>query len=285
MRVLVLGANGMLGSAVLRAFSLWGEHETFGTIRGEVSRCYFAETVQPRLISGVDVLSQDALLSTFAQIRPDVVINCVGLIKQLASANEPLSVLPINALLPHRLSKLCALAGARLIHVSTDCVFSGHKGQYLESDISDSEDLYGKSKFIGEVHDEPHVVTLRTSIIGHEMGSCNALVDWFMAQQDQVKGYTKAVFSGLPTFELARIMHNWVIPKPELHGLYHVSAKPIAKFDLLKLIAAKYQKNIEIQPNDHLVIDRSLDSTRFKVATGYVAPEWPNLIDYMYQQR
>jgi dTDP-4-dehydrorhamnose reductase len=285
MRVLVLGATGMLGNAVLRVFAVKGQHETWGTIRSDSMRRHFGEAVQSRLVSGVDVLNQDTLLETLEKTKPDVVINCVGLIKQLEAANDPLTVLPINALLPHRLSKLCAVAGARLIHVSTDCVFSGRKGQYVESDVSDAEDLYGKSKFIGEVHTEPHVITLRTSIIGHELDSNYALVDWFLSQQGKVKGYTNAVFSGLPTVELAQIMHDWVLPKPELHGLYHVSAKPIAKFDLLKMIAATYKKDIQIQPDDQLVIDRSLSSEYFKAASGYIAPEWPELIELMHRQR
>lgn len=285
MRILVLGATGMLGSAVLRVFTTKGQHETWGTVRSDSMHHQFGEAIQARLLSGVDVLNQDTLVETLEKIKPDVVINCVGLIKQLESANDPLTVLPINSLLPHRLSRLCAVASARLIHVSTDCVFSGRKGMYVESDMSDAEDLYGKSKFIGEVQSTSHVITLRTSIIGHELGTSYALVDWFLSQQGKVKGYTKAVFSGLPTVELAQVMHDWVLPKPELHGLYHVSAKPIAKFDLLKMIAATYKKDIQIRPDDQFVIDRSLNSEYFKAASGYVAPEWPELIELMYQQR
>lgn len=285
MKVLVLGASGMLGNAVLRTFFEKGEHETYGTIRNDALRSHFPEALQKNLFSNVDVLDQDALVSIFAKVKPDVVINCIGLIKQLAQANDPLTVLPINAMLPHRLANLAALAGARLIHVSTDCVFSGDKGAYEESDRSDAADLYGKSKFIGEVHDASHVVTLRTSIIGHELNSRHALVDWFLSQQDKTRGFTKAIFSGLPTVELARVMHDYVLPKQQLHGLYHVSARPITKFDLLQLVANTYGKQIEIEPDDRLVIDRSLSSQRFTEATGYVAPEWPALVQIMHQQR
>ena len=284
MRILILGANGMLGSAMLRFFMQKSGHETWGTIRGAGISRLPADT-HDRLCTGIDVLDQDALVSALQKIRPDVVINCVGLIKQLKTANDPLSVLPINAMLPHRLARLCALIGARLVHISTDCVFSGKKGGYKESDPSDAEDLYGKSKFIGEVHDQKHVITLRTSIIGHELDSSHALVDWFLSQQGSVKGYTKAIFSGLPTAELARLIHDHVLTHPELSGLYHVSAQPIAKFDLLKLIAAQYNKMIQIDPDHQLVLDRSLDSTSFAKAAGYIAPDWPALIAYMYQQR
>ncbi|QXH48316.1 SDR family oxidoreductase [Pseudomonas xanthosomatis] len=285
MKVLVLGVTGMLGSAVFRVFEDDAEHQVWGTLRATSSLGRFPASSQPRLLAGVDVLDADSLAAAFAKVRPDVVINCVGLIKQLADANDPLTALPINAMLPHRLARLCELGGARLIHVSTDCVFSGRKGSYLETDVSDAEDLYGKSKYIGELHDLAHVITLRTSIIGHELASSYALVDWFLAQQGAIKGFTKAVFSGLPTVELARVMKDFVLPRAGLHGLYHVAAAPIAKYDLLRLVAAEYGKQVEIRPDDSLVIDRSLDGSRFQQATGYVAPAWPELVRRMHLGR
>lgn len=285
MRVLVLGVTGMLGNAVFRVFDADIKHEVWGTLRSGVALRHFPQKNHARLIAGVDVLDHDALVSVLARVRPDVVINCVGLIKQLADAKDPLTALPINAMLPHRLARLCALGGARLIHVSTDCVFSGSKGGYLESDLSDAEDLYGKSKCIGELQDLPHAITLRTSIIGHELGSHFALVDWFLSQRESVKGFSKAVFSGLPTVELARVMKDFVVPHPQLNGLYHVAAEPIAKLDLLQLVAAQYGKSIEIRPDDLLVIDRSLDGSRFRKAVGYVAPAWPELIRRMHASR
>lgn len=283
-KVLVLGVTGMLGNAVFRVFSADAAHETWGTLRSGAALRHFPQDSHGRLLTGVDVLDHDALTAVMARVKPDVVINCIGLIKQLADASDPLTALPINAMLPHRLAQLCALGGARLIHVSTDCVFSGRKGLYLESDLSDAEDLYGKSKYIGELHDLPHAITLRTSIIGHELGSSYALVDWFLSQQGGVKGFTRAIFSGLPTVELARVMKDFVIPHPELNGLYHVAAEPIDKFRLLSLVAAQYGKQIEIRPDDALVIDRSLDGSRFAQATGYVAPEWPDLVRDMFAQ-
>lgn len=282
MRILVLGASGMLGNAVAKVFAASGQHKVWGTIRSSGSRYFFAELGHLQLIPNLDVLDEDALLSTFTQVQPEVVINCVGVIKQLNNANDPLAVLPINAMLPHKLSRLCHLTGARLIHVSTDCVFSGRKGNYVESDLSDAEDLYGKSKFIGELHDNPHAITLRTSIIGHELNSHHALVDWFLNQQGKIKGYTQAVFSGLPTFELARVMLDYVLLNPDLYGLYHVSAAPISKFDLLRLIAKEYAKDIEIEAYHEFAIDRSLDSSRFRAATGYCAPAWPDLIAMLH---
>lgn len=285
MKILVLGVTGMLGNAVFRVFSEDPAHETWGTMRGQGALQHFPRASHTSLISGVDVLDLDVLISVMDKVRPDVVINCVGLIKQLADAKDPLTALPINAMLPHRLARLCGLSGARLIHVSTDCVFAGRKGGYLESDPSDAEDLYGKSKYIGELHDVAHAVTLRTSIIGHELDSSHALVDWFLSQEGVVRGFGKAIFSGLPTVELARVMKDFVIPRPSLSGLYHVAAAPIAKLDLLQLVANRYCKHIEIRPDDTLVIDRSLNGSRFAEASGYVAPDWPELIRRMHADR
>lgn len=285
MRVLILGVTGMLGSAVLRTLSQDSAFEVWGTLRSAGALRHFAERDRGRLLSGVDVLDQDVLVGVLERIRPDVVINCVGLIKQLADAKDPLSALPINAMLPHRLAKLCSLAGARLIHVSTDCVFSGRKGMYAEADLSDAEDLYGKSKFIGELHEVPHAITLRTSIIGHELGTHFSLIDWFLSQSGSVKGYAKAIFSGLPTVELARVMKDYVLPNPELHGLYHVSVEPIDKLSLLRLVAEVYEHKIQIIPDAQLYIDRSLDSSRFRKAAGYVPPTWPELVKMMHDQR
>lgn len=285
MKVMVLGVTGMLGSAVFRQFAADQRYEVFGTLRGTGGRRHFRDSLREKLIEGVDVLQNDSIVAAFERVRPEVLINCVGLIKQLADAGDPLATLPINAMLPHRLARLSALAGTRLIHVSTDCVFSGKRGLYKESDVSDAEDLYGKSKFIGEVHDQSHVVTLRTSMIGHELSSNHSLIDWFLSQSGVVKGFSRAVFSGLPTVELARVMRDLVVPARQLHGLYHVSAAPIDKFALLRLVAEVYGWKGEIIPDDKVQIDRSLDSSRFRADTGYVPQAWPDLVRLMHDQR
>ncbi len=282
MRVLVLGASGMLGNAMFRVLSQGKGLEVFGTARSGSVRRFFAPEAGQRIIAGVDVENQDSLARVFAEVKPQVVVNCIGLIKQLAEADDPLQALPINAMLPHRLARLCELGGACLVHVSTDCVFTGTKGNYRESDPSDATDLYGKSKFLGEVA-YPRTITLRTSIIGHELSSAHGLVGWFLAQEGRVKGYTRAIFSGLPTVELARVVRDVVLPRTDLSGLYHVASSPIAKYDLLKLVAQVYGKAIEIVPDDAVLIDRSLNADRFKEASGYVAPPWPELVKAMFE--
>lgn len=282
MRVMILGATGMLGNAMFRVLSENSDLVVYGTARSASSLRYFTDNLYSQIIVGIDVENHDSLVKAFAAVRPDVVVNCVGLVKQLADANDPLQAVPINSLLPHRLAALSQATGARLVHISTDCVFSGAKGNYQESDFPDAYDLYGRSKLLGEV-DYSHTITLRTSIIGHELSGHRSLVGWFLAQQGSVKGFTRAIFSGLPTVELARVVCDFVLPRSELHGLYHVAAEPINKFDLLKLVAKTYGKDNEIIPSDELVIDRSLNADRFRGATGYAPPEWPVLVQRMYE--
>ncbi len=284
MKVLVIGASGMIGSTVLRILSEKSDWDVFGTVRDAGVKRFFSAAIGKNLISGVDVEQHDSLVKILDQIRPDVVINCAGLTKHKPEADDPLVSIPINTLMPHRLAGLCKLVEARLIHVSTDCVFSGEKGAYREDDFADARDVYGKSKALGELH-YPHTITLRTSTIGHELQSKYGLLDWFLSQEAQCKGYSRAIFSGFPTVVFAQIIRDVVIPNDRLSGLYHVAAEPINKFDLLKMIAQVYNKTIDIVPDDKLVIDRSLDASRFQSATGYVAPKWPELIKLMHDYK
>ena len=281
-KVLVLGATGMLGNAMLRLFAGSPGYIAQGSGRSAAGLRLLPEHLRPNVLIGVDVENPDALARLLGQVRPQVVVNCIGLVKQLAEADDPLAALPINAMLPHRLSRLCALLGARLVHISTDCVFAGTRGGYTEADAADAQDLYGRSKLLGEVAQEAHAITLRTSIIGHELASAHGLVGWFLAQPGPVHGYARAVFSGLPTVELATIVRDHVLPRPELCGLYHVSAAPIDKLALLRLVAAQYGRGTEIVPDERVVVDRSLDSTRFRQATGYAPPAWPELVRRMH---
>lgn len=280
MKVLVVGVSGMLGHVVFRHLSQDPELEVWGSARRAGVLRHFDGELRENIRVGVDVLDTDALIALLADVQPDVVVNCVGLIKQLGTSSDPLVALPINAMLPHRLAHLANMRGARLIHISTDCVFSGSKGGYTEEDPSDATDLYGISKYIGEV-DYPNSITLRTSIIGPELERATGLIGWFLGQEGTIKGFTRAIFSGLPTCELASVIRTHVLPRPELRGVYHVAAKPISKYDLLSLTAEHYGKDITINPDDAMAIDRSLNGSRFSKKTGYTAPEWPILIQQM----
>lgn len=280
-RVLVLGATGMLGSTLFRDFSADGSLETFGTMRKIGDARHFSPDLRDSLVPDIQLEDEFGPLAAFEAARPDIVINCVGIIKQLPQARDHLSSLAINSSLPHRLAKYCSLVGARLVHFSTDCVFSGKAGNYKESDFADSNDLYGRTKFLGEV-DYENALTLRTSIIGHELNSAKSLVNWFLTQSGDVKGFRRAIFSGLPTIEVARVVRDLVIPNPGMRGLYHLSVDPINKNELLRLVAESYEKEIRIIPDDEVVIDRSLNSDRFREATGFTPKPWPDLIRAMH---
>lgn len=277
MRVLVLGASGMLGNAMFRHLSSDAQLDVFGTVRTSSWSKFFAPDLQSKLLAGVDVENFDSLTRAMSTAQPSLVINCVGIVKQLDEAETPLTAIPINSLLPHRLAALCSLLKARLIHFSTDCVFSGMKGMYRESDPVDATDLYGRSKLLGEV-EGPHCLTLRTSIIGHELQGSRSLVGWFLSQRASVQGFSYAYFSGLPTIELARIVQRLIERGSDLSGMYHVAAERISKLELLRLIAKEYGHAIGITPSDRVRIDRSLDATRFNSATGYQPPSWGELV-------
>lgn len=276
MRILVLGGDGMLGHQLLK--QLAPRHQVAVTLRQD-KHAY--ESIQlfsdDNAFFGIDVRTIDRVSEVMAQFQADAVINCVGIIKQRPSAKQSILSLEINALLPHRLAVLCRLAGARLVHMSTDCVFSGRKGNYVESDISDAEDLYGRSKFLGEV-DEEGCITLRTSIIGHELSRKSSLLEWVLAQQGTVRGFQKAVFSGFTTIEMARIIEMVLENRTEAHGMFQVSSDPIDKHALLLLIRQHLHPTIEVIADREVQIDRSLDSTRFRNYFGYTPPSWPEMI-------
>jgi len=281
--VLILGATGMLGHTLLEQLSQRGDLNVHATVRAHGCLDGIAAALREKIIANVDADNPDSILKALAEIKPDVVINCVGIIKQLAAAKDPLTAITINSLFPHRLALACKAAGSRLIHISTDCVFSGMKGNYTEEDFSDATDLYGRTKFLGEV-DYPHCVTLRTSIIGHELKGCYSLIDWFLTQEGRVNGYTGAIYSGFPTVEMARIIADYVIPNSSLNGLYHVSSDPISKYELLQLVARQYCKEIEVASYADFCCDRSLDSSRFRAISSYTPPPWQNMIAAMYRE-
>lgn len=280
MKILILGGSGMLGHRLW--MNLRKNHEVWVTVRGEHNPFpHVPEFPEEFIRYRVDGLMFEEITRALASIQPDLVINCIGLIKQMGHlARDPLFSIQLNSLLPHRISLICRAAKIRMIHVSTDCVFSGKRGNYTEEDQSDAEDLYGRTKFLGEVH-YPHCVTLRTSIIGLELKNRLGLIEWFLAQEGTIKGFTKAIYSGFTTDELSRIINDFVIPNNELHGLYQVSSEPISKYDLLMLAKESFKQNINILPEEEFFSDRSLNSTNFRTITGYQPPSWQAMIEEM----
>jgi dTDP-4-dehydrorhamnose reductase len=283
-KILILGGTGMLGHLLLRYFSAFPEYEVTATARSLTGmKKHFPANILPLFLpDSVDVNDFDSVIRALASVQPDVVINCIGIIKQLPLSDDPLRAITVNALLPHRISLISRTAGARVIHISTDCVFNGQKGMYTENDQSNAEDLYGRTKYLGEVS-YPHCVTLRTSIIGHELKGGYGLVEWFLSQTRNVRGFNKAIYTGFPTIELARIIRDHVLPNTALSGVYHVSSEPISKYDLLSMVAERYGKKIEIESYNDFVQDRSLDSSLFRKKTGYQPPSWDKLVEMMHR--
>jgi len=280
MKVLVLGASGMIGNAIIRVLGMNKDWDVSGTVRHASIRGHFPDDIAGKLITGIDV-DDGNLEQVFLKVKPDIVINCIGLTKHLPEASDPLRTIKLNAMFPHLLDSYCEQYTSRLVHISTDCIFSGNRGKYVEEDPSDAKDIYGKSKYLGEVVDT-QAITLRTSTIGHEILTSYGLLEWFLLQQDKCNGYSRAIFSGLPSVTLAEVIRDHVIPNEDLSGLYHVAGPSISKYDLLNSIADEYNKKIEIMDDDSFVIDRSLNADKFRDATGYVAPDWPDLLQSMH---
>jgi len=267
----------MLGHQLLRQWQ--GRHEVRATLRRDPGDYADFGLFRPgNSYYGVNIAHTGELVGVLADFHPQAVVNAVGIVKQQSASKESIPSIEINALFPHRLAVLCKAVGARLVHMSTDCVFSGRKGNYQENDLSDAGDLYGKSKYLGEVH-EPHCLTLRTSIIGTELTRKKSLVEWFLTQKGTVKGYRKAIFSGFTTIEMARIIESLLVQYPQASGLYHVSSAPISKLDLLTRLRAKLELPVQIEPDESLGIDRSLDSTRFRNEFGYMPPAWDDMLE------
>ena len=278
--ILILGAGGLLGNALFRYFFGSENFNVFGTARINSNLKGLPEPLKNRILY-LNVDSDENLSACFDKVKPNIVINCIGVIKQREESFDPLVAIKLNSLLPYRLYQQSFEHSARLIHFSTDCVFSGNRGFYSESDVPDACDLYGRSKLMGEV-DYPNTLTLRTSLIGHELHSSRSLISWFLEQKVSVQGYTKAIFSGLPTVEIGRVIEQYVLHNLHLRGIYHLSAEPISKHDLLVLVRNIYGNQIDIIPDDSLVIDRSLNSSRFREATGFVPKSWPEMIQAMH---
>jgi dTDP-4-dehydrorhamnose reductase len=283
MRVLILGAAGMLGHQLCLQFR--DRYETWATVR-KLNQADGLHHLLPseRLLEGVDAFQIQSVIAALAQVKPDVIINCIGIIKQLQSARNPIISLTVNALFPHHLYQLAQVSGARLIHFSTDCIFSGRKGMYTEDDISDAEDLYGRTKFLGELAGDG-ALTIRSSIIGRELSTRSGLVEWFLSNEGgKVRGFRKAIYSGFTTPVMAEIISNLLEHHPQLSGVYQISSEPINKYELLLLARDAFGANITIEPDDDFVIDRSLDSSRFRAETGFTPPSWEKMIDDLARQ-
>lgn len=282
MKILVLGANGMLGHAIHRTFSNAGRN-VIGTVRSK-GILQHESCAGLQYVTDVDAADFASVVAAVQLHKPDVVVNALGVIKQRDDANDHWNLLQVNGAFPQRLQVLGEVENFKLIHFSTDCVFAGTKGKYRESDIPDAKDWYGLSKHLGEAVGK-NSLTLRTSIIGRGLALNNSLVDWFLEQKGVTSGYSKAIFSGLPVNEVARILDQKLDDGLlDMSGLYHLSVEPISKYALLKLVKDVWNHTeVEIVKKEDFVIDRSLDSTRFRAQMAYAPPAWPQLIEEMYK--
>jgi dTDP-4-dehydrorhamnose reductase len=279
-KVLVLGVTGMIGKAIYHGLGQDINLEVWGTVRSCRGKSFFAANHRSSLMIDVRAENIKSVAEAIEESRSDMVINCIGITKHRPDVEIPYKAITVNALFPNQLADLCISKGVRLLHISTDCVFSGQKGNYSELDTTDAEDLYGKTKALGEVVSE-NILTIRTATIGHEYDSQLGLLEWFLAQQ-ACKGFGRAIFSGLTTIELARVIRDIIVPNASLSGLYHIGGSPIDKWRLLKLISKIYRKSTNIELDNEFVIDRSLSTVKFANKTGYSAPNWPTLIQTMH---
>ncbi|MEK7252438.1 MAG: SDR family oxidoreductase [Actinomycetota bacterium] len=281
-RVLVLGSGGMLGHKVLECLTV--DHTAVGTLRGgPVDDPYYRMPMfrDNTIVSGVRAHDWSTVSGTIDATEPEVVVNCIGVIKHRDTGNDADMQMTVNALFPHRVAEYCEPRGIRMIHFSTDCVFNGSRGAYTEDDVSDAEDVYGRMKYLGEVPDREHVLTLRTSLVGRELTVFKSLLEWFLAQQGEVRGFRKAFFSGVTTNWMADLVAKLISEHPDLHGLYQVAGPRISKFDLLHLFADAYHRGTKIIPDDDFVLDRSLIGDRFTAATGVKPPSWEAMVTAM----
>lgn len=262
---------------------MWRERfEVFVTLRSDFERfARFGIFDSSKTLTGVSAEDFDSVINAFGSVQPDVVVNCIGVIKQLETAKDPVPTLTVNAIFPHLLAKLCQTTAARLISLSTDCVFSGKKGNYAENETPDASDLYGQSKRWGEVAGE-NCLTVRSSIIGREIDSAHSLVEWFLSNRGgRVRGFTNAVYSGFPTVVMADILADLIENHRDLNGLWQISSEPINKFELIKLINKAFEARVEIEPYEDFYCDRSLDSSRFRHETGFMPESWSEMVRRM----
>lgn len=282
-RILVIGANGMLGSSLFRHFSINNSYSVVGSVRSENAKHQLKLQGFNNVISRIDANDLDSIKAVINEVKPNYIFNCIGIIKQKDNAKNNISVIEVNSLFPHRLANIASQANAKIIHFSTDCVFSGKTGNYLESDVADSLELYGRSKLLGEIDYDNHL-TLRTSIIGHEIDRGISLVDWFLNEHGNIFGFKNAIFSGLPTCYVASVIEDYILPQSNLSGLYHLSVDPIDKFTLLELINDIYGLNKKIEENINFKINRSLNSNRLKDLTKIPKVTWQTLIERMHHE-
>jgi dTDP-4-dehydrorhamnose reductase len=246
---MILGVNGMAGHMIASYFKKYTPYTLYVTSRYDI---------EGQIL--LDATDLNQIKEVIQKYKPDIIINCIGLLNEHAAFNQREAIL-VNSLLPHELTKHLDQYGGKLIHISTDCVFSGNKGNYNEESIPDGITMYAKTKVLGEIKSERHL-TIRTSLIGPEIKEGIGLFQWFIKQKGTIKGFTHVKWNGVTTLELAKFIHH-VIENP-VAGLYHLTApETVSIYELLSLIKQVFQKDhVDIIPHTELRIDRTLFTSR-----------------------
>ena len=278
MKVCVLGSGGLLGHMLIRVLS--DSHDVYGTTRETASNSSpLARFLSPdKWIGGVDAENLRSIKNVFEQNQFDVVINCIGLIKQRGDEVDDRLMMSVNGEFPHQLAEFANQNGARVIQISTDCVFSGSKGNYVETDTPDPVDVYGRSKLLGELNDSTNL-TIRTSHIGRELSVKKSLVEWLLSQRNgQVSGFSGAIYSGLTTTELAKIIGNLLLSASRLTGMFHVSSEAISKLEIINQLNELLELKIKVVEDKAVQINRSLNSSLFQSVANTIAPMWNQML-------
>lgn len=269
MKVLILGASGMLGHKLYQV--LRKDMEVYGTIRGNSKD-------DPNIIPYVEAINHFKLHHVIDGLAPDAVVNCIGLVKQNHEAKNTHNCFVINAGFPHKIATMCRQRKIRFIHISTDCVFNGLSGNYNEYDTPSPLDLYGYSKLLGEVKGD-NVLTIRTSMIGPELRGRYGLLEWLLSNRGgHISGYTESIFSGFPTITLSKLLKKLILEHRELTGLYHIASDPIDKYSLLEMINQEMDLCIDIQKVPGMKCNRSLNGSKFNKETGFSPLDWPAMV-------
>ncbi len=286
MKLLILGGTGMVGHTLIKQLS--AKYEIFSILRERTdlkSSKFFEQVLEKNRCIFIDDINQyNNLSGAIKKISPDIVINCIGVIKQRDDIENILNMIKINSLLPHILNDICHTNNIKLIHLSTDCVFSGNKGNYKESDNPDPTDKYGESKLLGEIN-EGTSLTIRTSFIGPELFNKKSLFEWIKSQKNtEIDGFENAIYSGLTTLTFAQVIENIIDKHQDLNGVWQISSDSISKFELIKMINQKFNLNIKINRNSSFQCNRSLNSSKFKKETAIKIPSWESIINDLYNK-
>ena len=284
MKILILGASGMIGIAIYNQLVKNDNFQVIGTTSNLQSKIFLENKKQLGSIKIFDFLKEKKIKEFLKSINPEIIINCAGIIKQNPSIDNKINTIFLNSILPNQISMVASKENIKFIHISTDCVFSGKRGSYLETENPDPVDLYGRTKLIGETNNSRDLI-LRTSLVGHELYTKNGLLEWFLSQDIKCKGFKKAFFSGLTTIAFAKLVEKILLNKLDLKGLYHVSSSVISKFDFLNKVKVIYKKNIEIEEDNKFFIDRSLNGTALEKKINYKPDTWDHMIEQMFEER